>query len=58
MTGDPSQHDRGFEENGFIDFVKRLQRYNSEAIEYIEFTEADVIRHPVVKEVLEVYTDR
>lgn len=58
MTGDPGQHDRGFEENGFVDFLKRLEGFRTDAIEHIEFTEADIVRHPVVREVLEVYRDR
>jgi phosphate starvation-inducible PhoH-like protein len=58
LAGDPSQHDRGFEENGFMDFIKRLRMHSTDSIEYVEFTEADVLRHPVVKEVLEVYRDQ
>lgn len=58
VTGDPSQHDRGFDENGFTDFLKRLHASSrpSRAIEHVEFTEADIVRHPVVKDVLSIYS--
>lgn len=59
LTGDPGQHDRGFEDNGFSDFLKRLEASSSaHSIDYVRFSDEDIIRHPVIKEVLEVYTDR
>jgi phosphate starvation-inducible PhoH-like protein len=58
LTGDPSQHDRGYEQNGFSDFLRRLERSGVNSIDHVEFDDADILRHPVVKEVLEVYTDR
>ena len=58
VTGDPSQHDRGFEDNGFVDFVNRLRNVPTIRIEHVELSEADVMRHPVVKDVLEAYTDQ
>lgn len=54
VTGDLQQHDRGFEENGLKDFIERLG-HASQNIDVIEFTRADVVRHPVVQEVLEIY---
>jgi phosphate starvation-inducible PhoH-like protein len=58
VTGDPNQHDRGYDENGFVDFLKRLHvsQRPSRAIEHVEFTEEDIIRHPAVKEVLSIYS--
>jgi len=56
LTGDPSQHDRGYEENGFVDFLKRLEKSGVDTIDHVEFSDADILRHPVVKDVLEVYS--
>jgi len=58
LTGDPKQHDRGFEENGFSDFLKRLEKNNVDSIDHVEFSDDDILRHPVIKEVLEVYRDQ
>ena len=58
LTGDPKQHDRGYEQNGFSDFLRRLEKSEVNSIDHVEFDENDILRHPVVKEVLEVYTDR
>jgi phosphate starvation-inducible PhoH-like protein len=56
VTGDPVQHDRGFENNGLSDFVHRLESFHiPESIQHVEFTTADVVRHPVIHDVLEVY---
>ena len=57
VTGDPAQHDRGYDQNGLIDFLTRLG-CSSESIKSIQFTEEDIIRHPVIKEILEVYRDQ
>jgi len=54
VTGDPAQHDRGYDQNGLIDFLTRLGT-SSESIQHIQFSEQDIIRHPVIKEILEVY---
>lgn len=54
VIGDPDQHDRGFEENGLADLVNKIQ--GSENIKHILFTEDDVIRHEVIKEILKLYT--
>jgi phosphate starvation-inducible PhoH-like protein len=57
VTGDPAQHDRGYDQNGLIDFLTRLG-CSSESIKSIQFGEEDIIRHPVIKEILEVYRDQ
>lgn len=54
LTGDPEQHDRGYDQNGLIDFLTRLGS-SSESIQHIKFTDDDIVRHPVIKEILEVY---
>lgn len=57
VTGDPKQHDRGFENNGLQDFVQRLETFHiPDSIQHVTFTDQDVVRHPVIKEVLEVYS--
>ena len=53
ITGDPRQHDRGFETNGLSDLVTRLRP--SEQIQHVIFTEAEIERHPVIKEILGWY---
>ena len=53
VIGDPDQHDRGFEENGLSDLVSKLD--DSENIKHVIFTEDDVIRSEVVKEILRLY---
>jgi len=55
LTGDPSQHDRGFEENGFLDFLERLENRPSLFIEHVKFSDSEIVRHPVIKEVLDIY---
>lgn len=55
VTGDLAQSDRG-RDNGLADFLKRFE--SSKHIEVIKFTGKDVERHPVVKELLEIYKDK
>lgn len=54
IAGDGAQHDRGFEMNGLSDLVSRLD-LDSESIKHIIFTEDDVIRAEVIKEILKMY---
>jgi phosphate starvation-inducible PhoH-like protein len=54
ITGDPMQHDRGFEMNGLSDLVSRL--LSSGSISHIEFGEDDVVRAAVIKEILQLYS--
>jgi phosphate starvation-inducible PhoH-like protein len=53
VVGDPDQHDRGYEENGLFDLVNKIQ--GSENIQHVLFTDDDVIRHEVIKEILRMY---
>lgn len=53
VIGDPDQHDRGFEENGLLDLVTKLNE--SENMKHVLFTEDDVIRSEVIKEILRMY---
>lgn len=54
IAGDLAQHDRGFEENGLLDLVYRIPK--SRSISHIEFSEDDVVRAEVIKEILQMYT--
>jgi len=54
LTGDVQQYDRGFENNGLSDLVSRVDP-SSECIHHVEFTEEDVVRHPVIREILSMY---
>jgi len=56
VTGDITQHDRGFEANGLRDIIARLEE-RSTRIGAVEFDKNDVERHPAVKEVLKLYGD-
>lgn len=53
VVGDPDQHDRGFEANGLFDLVNKIQ--GSDNIQHVEFSEDDVVRHEVIKEILRLY---
>lgn len=55
VTGDVSQHDRGYEINGLDDFITRLKSYDSGRIGLVEFERKDIERHPAVSEVLKIY---
>ena len=54
VAGDTKQHDRGFEETGLIDLLTRLDP-DSTNVSQVEFTEKDVIRSQVMKEILRMY---
>lgn len=56
VTGDITQHDRGFESNGLKDIINRLTDCSTR-IGAVEFDQRDVERHPAVKEVLKIYGD-
>jgi len=53
VLGDPNQHDRGFEANGLADLVKRVGY--SDSINHVQFTDDDVVRSEVIKEILKMY---
>lgn len=55
VTGDLQQHDRGYDLNGMKDFIDRLKRFGSMGIAVIEFTAQDVVRHPIIEDVLRLY---
>jgi len=53
VTGDVNQHDRGFENNGLSDLISRIRP--SENILHLDFTNDDILRSEVIKEILELY---
>lgn len=55
IMGDTGQHDRGFEQNGLLDLVERLEARPVKGIEVIQFTEDDVQRHEIIKDILRLY---
>jgi phosphate starvation-inducible protein PhoH and related proteins len=58
ITGDPFQHDRGYESNGLTDLLQRIVESESESssdIQVVEFNEKDIERHPVIRQVLNLY---
>lgn len=56
VIGDMDQHERGFEENGLRDLVQRLDD-NFEDIIQINFTQSDVVRNEVIKQILKMYKE-
>lgn len=54
VTGDVKQHDRGFEANGLMDFVKRL-KVGCKGLAMVEFSRDHVVRDPIVKAILGLY---
>ena len=53
ITGDFAQSFK--QDNGLFDFIEKLKHYESESIALVEFSQRDIERHPVVKEVLKIY---
>jgi phosphate starvation-inducible PhoH-like protein len=58
ITGDLNQNDRKFAtENGLREFIALLQKSKSQMIDVVDFGVKDIMRHAVVREVLELYGD-
>lgn len=55
ITGDLEQHDRGDEINGLYDFLSKFRTRRSSSITSVEFSNEDIEREQVVKEVLDIY---
>jgi phosphate starvation-inducible PhoH-like protein len=54
IAGDVQQYERGFEQNGLSDLISRICE-NSIDISHIRFSEDDVVRNQVIKEILNIY---
>lgn len=64
ITGDPRQHDRGFEANGLTDFLERYEKNQRQLailgtsfddVSIVKFEHKDVERHPVIRKILSLY---
>ena len=64
ITGDPKQHDRGFEVNGLNDFLERYEKNQRQLailgtsfseVCVVKFEHRDVERHPVIRKILSLY---
>lgn len=56
ITGDLQQNDNKYiKDNGLREFLNLMKTRKSDLISFVEFGKKDVMRHPVVKEVLEIY---
>lgn len=59
ITGDLNQNDRKFTtENGLADFLDRLAASKSKMITQVHFGNKDIMRHPIVQEVLSMYGEK
>ena len=56
ITGDIEQSDRKRVDNGLSDLEQRLNHYNIDRIELCKFTTKDVQRHPIIEDVLKLYS--
>lgn len=54
VAGDTQQHERGFEENGLIDLLERMYK-SSTNIRHVQFSDDEVVRSEVIKEILKMY---
>jgi phosphate starvation-inducible PhoH-like protein len=54
VAGDVQQHERGFEDNGLSDLLLRLSSASTD-IRHLEFSDDDVVRSQVIKEILSMY---
>ena len=57
VTGDIAQFDRGYEENGLRMFLERLKSFQTNNIGTVTFSRRDIERHPIVEEILNIYSE-
>jgi phosphate starvation-inducible PhoH-like protein len=55
VLGDMAQHERGFEDNGLKDLVERLDGGYQVDISRVNFSDDDVVRSEVIKQILKLY---
>lgn len=56
VTGDTNQADRRKDDNGLLDFKRLVEAYQqSKYVAGVEFASKDIMRHPAVKEILDIY---
>lgn len=58
VTGDLSQSDRKTRvKSGLEDFLYRLEKRGINGIEVVKFSDADIVRHPIISKILELYDE-
>ncbi len=57
VTGDLTQCETGYDDNGLVDFLQRVREDDSEIIKTVSLNTDDIVRSEVVKEVLRYYID-
>ena len=57
VTGDLNQHDRTFEANGLLDFIKKVEQQHTNGIEIARFSNRDIQRHSIIESVLGLYNE-
>ena len=55
ITGDIEQTDRKFNQNGLLDLIDRLAKYQVPGLDICKFEVKDVQRHPIIEHVLKLY---
>jgi phosphate starvation-inducible PhoH-like protein len=56
ITGDIEQADRRTSQNGLLDLVDRLQRYEVPGLSVCKFEVSDIQRHSIIEHVLKLYS--
>ena len=56
ITGDVEQADRKIKENGLFDIISRLGQYQVQGITHCNLSRRDIQRHPIIDEVLHLYS--
>jgi phosphate starvation-inducible PhoH-like protein len=57
ITGDMTQADKNFHNNGLKDFITRFDKFQPKGIAVVRFYQKDVVRHPIIDAVLNLYGD-
>lgn len=55
ITGDIEQTDRKYDQNGLLDLIDRLTKYQVPGLDICKFEVKDVQRHPIIEHVLKLY---
>ena len=57
VTGDVEQADRKANSNGLLDLSQRLSEHEINGLRLIEMSRRDIQRHPIINDILEIYSD-
>ena len=55
ITGDLQQHDRGFENNGLLDLLTRIEKHPHGDIHWVQFESTDIERHHIIPHIINMY---